>query len=650
MSLILVIMIDHIWIEYDPDLDLLDKVSKDKASKKANDSILLAGACCAFVVIMTWLHSCTETWVINYAKMGLTGKQLRDWIVAQLIWADDGRLNMMRLADYLNAGTSEVEAASAIYENLFPAVERVAHFFFNVALIVYLNWYATPLILVLMPITIVVQLARRSTTTHLLDMRQRAERQYVSALADIIENTHTFRSMPSSNILSIFGVDTESFSVAHLAAVQFTVVTKEKIDFIQGIMLAGIFFASAIYVNNGTLTKGGAVGIIQAFISGSKDIIELSAILLKMKFNSEGLRMVCRILNYPTDAHSLALDMMAKEQMLKQCMEIEEEGGDVKAKISQSRKNTFVCMEDLLRCNAKMQWVSEIILAKTAYKCALTTSMQTARGMLSEGAFERTISAEVRLQLSNTPLIRINAKFKLGGVLLLQDGNASRRAENLHEDHPEPFTDVRDTMMKLIAGIHISPQNDPGILYKPSSLRYAYVSETPALLEGSILKNLLLGVEQRGAADEPGPREAWELARRCGLSEQFASAPDSFSVGKGGRNLPLSARQIVSIVRVLLTDADVIMLHKPTALLTREETNLVLAVLKQFADFGGLWGILDPAAATMHGDTPTEYLTGNGTRTIIMTMSHRERDTVPSITSRIIKCQASWEKLPHGNG
>ena len=53
-------------------------------------------------------------------------------------------------------------------------------------------------------------------------------------------------------------------------------------------------------------TRDQAVGIIQAFISGSKDIIELSAIALKMKFNSEGLRMISRILNFPTDAHTLA--------------------------------------------------------------------------------------------------------------------------------------------------------------------------------------------------------------------------------------------------------------------------------------------------------------------------------------------------------
>ena len=46
---------------------------------------------------------------------GLTGKQLRDWIVAQLLWADDGRLSMMRTADYLNAATTEVDFAQSFF-------------------------------------------------------------------------------------------------------------------------------------------------------------------------------------------------------------------------------------------------------------------------------------------------------------------------------------------------------------------------------------------------------------------------------------------------------------------------------------------------------------------------------------------------------
>ena len=111
---------------------------------------------------------------------------------------------------------------------------------------------------------------------------------------------------------------------------------------------------------------------------------------------------------------------------------------------------------------------------------------------------------------------------------------------------------------------------------------------------GSILKNLLVGVEKVQGREPAGADEAWEVARRCGLPEEFLHAPDSFSVGKGGRNLPVGARQILSIVRVLMTDADVIMLHKPTALLNSEETKAINTVLKQYADFGGLWGMLDP--------------------------------------------------------
>ena len=94
---------------------------------------------------------------------------------------------MLRTADYLNSGTSEVELASKIYEEAFEATEKMAHFFFNCTLVVYLNVFATPLILMLIPITLVVQQWRRHPTTVLLDKRQVAERQYVSAMSDIIE-------------------------------------------------------------------------------------------------------------------------------------------------------------------------------------------------------------------------------------------------------------------------------------------------------------------------------------------------------------------------------------------------------------------------------------------------------------------------------
>ena len=295
MSLVLVLMIDYIWEDAGSQAQGGGGIADDQRQRQilgVDESVFYAAVCCVYVAGATVLHSYTENWIVTYAKFGLVGKQLRDWIVAQLLWADDGRLGLMRAADYLNAGTSEVEAAGMIYDAVFPAVERLAHFFFNVLLILWLSWMATPVILLLIPITVGVQLSRRHATTLVLDQRQRCERQYVASMSDIIENTHTFRSMPSSTIQDLFAVDTSGFGDAHLQAVQFTVVTKERIELIQGMILAAIFFASALMVNSGTLTKGEAVGIIQAFISGSKDIVELSAIAIRMKFNSEGLRMV----------------------------------------------------------------------------------------------------------------------------------------------------------------------------------------------------------------------------------------------------------------------------------------------------------------------------------------------------------------------
>jgi hypothetical protein len=101
-----------------------------------------------------------------------------------------------------------------------------------------------------------VQYKRRTETARLLDHRQKCERQYVSTMADIIENTHTIRALPCRTILDVFGKDTKAFGDANLSAVQFTVVTKERIELIQGMLLALLFFASAWLVNSAALTRG----------------------------------------------------------------------------------------------------------------------------------------------------------------------------------------------------------------------------------------------------------------------------------------------------------------------------------------------------------------------------------------------------------
>ena len=168
-----------------------------------------------------------------------------------------------------------------------------------------------------------------------------------------------------------------------------------------------------------------------------------------------GLRMVSKILNYPTDGHTLAQELGNHEEMLQGHMEM------------QGKAMTY---EHLQHRTASMEWVNEIILSNKAYISSVRRTMNTARQALSKS----------KKGFEPVPhLLRINAKFKLGGVLLLQDDFTKELA-----DDEEPEWDSRDIMMRLIVGIHISPKDDAGVLYKPPFLRYAYVPETPVMLEG----------------------------------------------------------------------------------------------------------------------------------------------------------------------
>ena len=53
-----------------------------------------------------------------------------------------------------------------------------------------------------------------------------------------------------------------------------------------------------------------------------------------------------------------------------------------------------------------------------------------------------------------------------------------------------------------------------------------------------------------------------------------------------------------------------VMLHKPSGLLGADEAEVVFGVLKQYADYGGLWGMLDPSVMEQQGRSVSHYLTG----------------------------------------
>ena len=143
------------------------------------------------------------------------------------------------------------------------------------------------------------------------------------------------------------------------------------------------------------------------------------------------------------------------------------------------------------------------------------------------------------------------------------------------------------------------------------------------------------GEDTRISADQ-----AFEVARLLGLPSELIHAPESFNVGKGARKLSPSSQQLICLARIILSDPDVLMLYNPTVMLSDRQADTVLLVLQDFAEKGGLWGVLDPENAPETGSTEAHYLTGNGRRTVLITMSSREEQQgVPDVVSDIVYCK-----------
>lgn len=155
----------------------------------------------------------------------------------------------------------------------------------------------------LLPITILVQRSRGFKTRELLHIRQERERQYVSVLADIIDNPHAFRGPPMSWIRTVFNERTAAHAKAVIEVRNFALTSAAHVERVQGLLLAGLLFIGTILVERGVLTPGVCLGVIIAFQRFSADILGLTNIFLRLKFCCEGLRNISRIVRASSYVH-----------------------------------------------------------------------------------------------------------------------------------------------------------------------------------------------------------------------------------------------------------------------------------------------------------------------------------------------------------
>ena len=125
-------------------------------------------------------------------------------------------------------------------------------------------------------------------------------------------------------------------------------------------------------------------------------------------------------------------------------------------------------------------------------------------------------------------------------------------------------------------------------------------------------------------------------------------APESFNVGRGGRSLPIKDRQAISVARGFLGDPDVLMLHKPFAVMQDESILQLCEIIKAFVSKGGLWGVLSGKLCP-HGLSATDYLKGCGTRTVLFNtasneLPHMLKGIQGTFIDRTVAFDASWDR------
>ena len=118
-------------------------------------------------------------------------------------------------------------------------------------------------------------------------------------------------------------------------------------------------------------------------------------------------------------------------------------------------------------------------------------------------------------------------------------------------------------------------------LFVPPHLRVVQIQENPMVLgpEESIFDNLVYGIKQSPSTDWVALEvRARKIMKRIGfnpilLEKHFT---EKGYLGSNGVRITLGDRQLISLGRAFIMNPELIIAHKPTALLTDENTKKVL--------------------------------------------------------------------------
>jgi len=172
-------------------------------------------------------------------------------------------------------------------------------------------------------------------------------------------------------------------------------------------------------------------------------------------------------------------------------------------------------------------------------------------------------------------------------------GIVGLRASSIMADAPG----VELALLQLLAGM-LTPQK--GLAFFAPGLRVQLVSQSPEMIEGSLLELLLYGVVPAAAVKDgkvaanfasavPDLQTIWELCRHVGVQPTIIGAVYSSdwaarSVSNAERWMPLEDRGKLTLVRALLHCPDALLLYRIGDLWNIPEQRKLIGIVRSFVD------------------------------------------------------------------
>jgi len=148
-----------------------------------------------------------------------------------------------------------------------------------------------------------------------------------------------------------------------------------------------------------------------------------------------------------------------------------------------------------------------------------------------------------------------------------------------------PHSQGKSFLLNYISNSILPEEDHEGLLFIPSHLRVLHISANPLFYAGTLRENLVVGV---AAGDEDGrPERVLEICAMLGIKDSLVSLMDT-EEHNWRTKLSAAECQLLNLARALVANAEMLCIHKPTAVFNNASAQTVMQALRHYVEERGV--------------------------------------------------------------